>query len=80
MIYLAKTKEFIKKYNTGNLINVLDLHFRYDFNKNFDIYSTPTVFVLDENKAILGKRIPLEDIMGFITFYKKKQEALKNKK
>jgi thiol-disulfide isomerase/thioredoxin len=74
---LSKTKEFIKTYKTGNLINVLDSKLRYDFRKKYDIYSTPTSYILDEQKKIIGRRIPIEEFNKFIEFHEKKKESLK---
>jgi peroxiredoxin len=74
---LTKTKAFIKKYKTEKLINVLDLKLRYDFRKRYDVYKTPTIFVLDADKRILAKGLPLEDIKGFIDFHEKKMASKK---
>ena len=69
---LTKTKAFIKKYKTDKLINVLDLKLRYDFRKRYDVYKTPTIFVLDSEKRILAKNIPLEEVKGFLDFHEKR--------
>jgi thiol-disulfide isomerase/thioredoxin len=74
---LTKTKAFVKKYKTDRLINVLDLKLRYDFRKRYDVYKTPTIFILDSEKRILAKGIPLEEVKGFIEFHEKKMAAKK---
>ncbi|MCP9754161.1 DUF5106 domain-containing protein [Lacihabitans sp. CCS-44] len=74
---LEKTKGFIKKYKTEKLINVLDLKLRYDFRKRYDVYKTPTIFLLDSEKRILAKSIPLDDVKGFAEFHEKKMAAKK---
>jgi thiol-disulfide isomerase/thioredoxin len=74
---LEKTKGFIKKYKTEKLINVLDLKLRYDFRKRYDVYKTPTIFLLDSEKRILAKSIPLEDVKGFVEFHEKQLAAKK---
>lgn len=76
-VELEKTKAFIKKYKTDKLINVLDIKLRYDFRKRYDVYKTPTIFVLDSEKRILAKGIPLEDVKGFVEFHEKKLAAKK---
>jgi hypothetical protein len=43
-----------------------------DFKNTFDIYSTPVVYVLDRNKKIIGKRIPIESLKDFIEFHENK--------
>jgi len=41
----------------------------YDF--FYNVVSTPTVFILDRNKKIIAKKLPVESIEGFIDTYKK---------
>ncbi|MFN3848011.1 MAG: thioredoxin-like domain-containing protein [Spirosomataceae bacterium] len=74
---LKKMKEFIRTYKTGSMINVWDAKGKYYFKNNFDVYSTPTTYVLDENKRIIAKRIPADKFEDFISFYEK-QQASKN--
>jgi thiol-disulfide isomerase/thioredoxin len=74
---IDKIKKFIKKYKTGNMINLWDSKGKYYFRNNFDIYSTPTSYILDSNKRILGKRIPIDEFNKFIEFHEKKEEAKK---
>ena len=71
------SKGLIKKYKTEKLINVLDLKLRYDFRKRYDVYKTPTIFLLDSEKRILAKSIPLEDVKGFVEFHEKRLAAIK---
>jgi peroxiredoxin len=70
-----KTAEFIKTYKTGNMINLWDAKTYYDFRKKYDIYSTPTSYILDSQKRIIGRRIPIEEINKFIEFHEKKGAA-----
>ena len=39
-----------------------------DFRNTFDVYSTPVVYVLDQQKKIVGKRIPVENLKDFIQY------------
>lgn len=41
----------------------------YDF--FYNVVSTPTVFILDRNKKIIAKKLPIESIEGFIESYRK---------
>ncbi|MCU0324041.1 MAG: hypothetical protein MUF45_02140 [Spirosomaceae bacterium] len=70
---LKKMKDFIKTYKTGSMINVWDAKGKYYFKNNFDVYSTPTTYILDENKRIIAKRIPADKFEDFISFYEKQQ-------
>lgn len=76
---LDKIKNFVKTYKTGNMPNLWDSKNRYYFRTNFDIYSTPTSFILDENKRIIGKRVPIEEYTKFIEFHVRQLEAKKKK-
>ena len=64
-------KKFIKEYDTSRLINVYDPDKKYDFFTKYDVYSTPTVYILDEKKRIIGRRIPIEEVLNFIAHYEK---------
>ena len=75
---LDKIKKFITTYKTGKMKNLWDAKGRYVFRNKFDIYSTPTSYILDSEKRILGKRIPIEEFNKFIEFHEK-QEVNKKK-
>lgn len=68
---IKEMKGFIKSYDTGRLENLYDPDKQYDFFNRYDVYSTPTLYILDENKRIIAKRVPVEDIGGFIDHYEK---------
>jgi peroxiredoxin len=74
---LKKTADFVKTYKTGKMINLWDAKTYYDFRKKYDIYSTPTSYILDSQKRIIGRRIPIEEINKFIEFHEKKVNAEK---
>ncbi|HEX8548870.1 MAG TPA: thioredoxin-like domain-containing protein, partial [Cytophagaceae bacterium] len=52
----AKWRKYIKE-NKLHWINVRDTGPYYDFKKIYDIYSTPVIYILDEKKEIIAKRI-----------------------
>lgn len=68
---LEEMKKFVKEFDAGRLLNVYDPERKYDFFTRYDVYSTPTVYILDERKRIIGRRIPIEEVMGFIQHYEK---------
>lgn len=37
-----------------------------NFHRTYDIYSTPQVYLLDENKKIIGRRLGVEDLEGYL--------------
>ncbi len=68
-------KKFIKEHNL-NWINVCekDDYKRAVTKKIYDIYSTPVIYLLDENKIIKAKRIDSEQIEGIIDALEKEKE------
>jgi thiol-disulfide isomerase/thioredoxin len=76
-------KKFITEYKTGSWINGIDVHlnpktgkeeYYTDFRNTFDVYSTPVVYVLDQQKKIVGKRIPVENLQDFIQYLETKRK------
>ena len=49
--------------------NVWDSQVVTDFKNIYDIYSTPVMYILDENKKILAKRIGVEQLPDFFDNY-----------
>lgn len=70
---LVKWKEYVKK-NAMPWINV-NGHLRLggDYHTLYDVNSTPVMYLLDENKKILTKRLLTDQISDFI---RKREEAL----
>jgi thiol-disulfide isomerase/thioredoxin len=51
-----------------NWINVIDIYNLSEFRKNYDISSTPVIFLLDKDKKILAKKLngkTLEQLLEF---------------
>ncbi len=76
---LDKIKKFASTYKTQKMRNLWDAKNRYYFRNYYDVYSTPTSFILDSQKRIIGKRIPIEEFSKFIEFHERKEDALKKK-
>ena len=55
--------------NSSDWLNVWDSYTATDFKNIYDIYSTPVVYLLDENKRILAKRIGVEQLEDFYDNY-----------
>ena len=73
----AAWKKFIVDFKIGSWVNGIDIHlnpqtgkeeYYTDFRNTFDVYSTPVVYVLDQQKKIVGKRIPVENLKEFIQY------------
>ncbi len=65
-------KKFIRD-NQLNWINVCDPAHLNNINKIYDIYSTPVIYILDEQKRILAKRVGAEQLEEFIKADMKKK-------
>ncbi|WP_185969041.1 TlpA family protein disulfide reductase [Carboxylicivirga sp. M1479] len=61
--------EFIHDKELTEWIHLYDPHNRSNFRNNYDIYSTPVVYILDKDKKILAKRIGADQIPGFLNHY-----------
>jgi thiol-disulfide isomerase/thioredoxin len=77
---LQKWKDFIKKNDLIDGWNhVLDPQNKTNFRGFYDVYSTPTIYLLDENKIIRGKRIDHTNILGLIEWLEKNKGKIDNK-
>lgn len=72
----AKWKKFIvdKKMNW---INARDKYKQYYLRQLYDVYSSPVIYLLDENKRIKAKRIDVDQLDGFIEHLEKVKEMEK---
>lgn len=71
-----KIKKFIETYQTGKMVNAWDPFRKYYFLENFDVYSTPTIYVLNEKKEIIGKRVQIAEFDEFLDFYERKERDI----
>jgi len=65
-------KNYIKEHNL-KWINVSDLYNNTHFRNYYDIYSTPVIYLLDDKKRIIAKRLDTEKLRDFIDNYRKAQ-------
>ena len=73
-------KKFIKEFKLEKAINGYDYTARTNFARQYDVWTTPTVYVLDKDKKILARKLPVEDIESFILFHKKQQAGMQTVK
>jgi len=66
----AKWKKYIEEYNL-DWINGWDPERRTNFGFYYNIESTPMIYVLDRNKAIIAKKLSVDDLPSFIDTYRK---------
>jgi thiol-disulfide isomerase/thioredoxin len=65
-----KWEKYIKDNNL-NWINGWDPKRLTNFDYYYNVQSTPTIYVLDKNKIIIAKKLPVESIGSFIDNWKK---------
>jgi peroxiredoxin len=59
-------RQFIKNYNLSGWIHAWDPDTQSNFRRLYDIYSTPVVYLLDEKKKIVAKRLGVEQLNEII--------------
>lgn len=62
----AKWQEFITKNHIEDWTNVADWEHQSDYKMYYDIYGTPVLYLLDEDKRIIGKRFDHTNILEVI--------------
>jgi hypothetical protein len=62
----ADWTKFIKDKNLVGWTHVWDPGYKSNYRKFYDVYSTPLVYLLDENKKILAKRLGIEQLEEFL--------------
>jgi len=70
-------KKFIREFKLQKLVNGYDYTSRTDYRHKYDVWTTPTVYILDRNKKILARKLPVEQIEDFISFNRRQQETIK---
>jgi thiol-disulfide isomerase/thioredoxin len=71
-------QKFIKKNNMQEWTNTWDPNHTSDYHNKYDVYSTPTIYLLDEKKIIRGKRLDHSNLGSVIEMLEKKAKE-KNK-
>ena len=72
--------KFVKKNNMEDWTNTWDPDHTSDYHNKFDVYSTPTIYLLDDKKIIKGKRLDHSNIGGLIDMIEKNKAKEKEKK
>lgn len=58
----SECTEFIEEKDMKRWLNVIDPYYRSRYKQIYNVKSTPVVYILDENKTILAKRIGAEQL------------------
>ena len=73
-------KKYIRDFGVQSWIHGYDYSFRIDFRKDFDVINAPMVYLLDQDKKIIARRLPVAQLEGFLDFYETRLERNKNLK
>ncbi|WP_212000719.1 TlpA family protein disulfide reductase [Chitinophaga sp. HK235] len=68
---------FIKEHKLNGWIHALDADNTTNYRRLYDVYSTPVVYLLDENKKIVAKRLAVEQLNEFLEHAGQKKIAAK---
>ncbi|XWW44482.1 DUF4369 domain-containing protein [Fibrella sp. USSR17] len=68
-------KKFIREFKLNTWMHGYDHKQQIDFRRQYDVATTPTLYVLDRNKKIIARGLPAEQIEDFLDFTRK-QAAL----
>ncbi|MDE5422682.1 AhpC/TSA family protein [Ancylomarina sp. DW003] len=76
-IYTQQEKEAWQKYIDDNqlydFINCYDPNYRTNFRIYYDVFSTPTIYLLDKDKKIVAKRLDIDNLKGFLDHERKRK-------
>jgi thiol-disulfide isomerase/thioredoxin len=72
-----KLTEFINKNKLTDWVHVYDPEHVGDWRAKYDVYSTPTIYLLDEKKIIRGKRLDHTNIGAVMEMTEKKGKTTK---
>ncbi|MCF8448989.1 MAG: DUF5106 domain-containing protein [Taibaiella sp.] len=67
----AAAKDFVTKYKLNDWTTTWDPEHVGDWRSKYDVYSTPTIYLLDEKKIIRGKRLDHSNIASLIEMLEK---------
>ena len=74
-------KEYIDKMNMSGWINVNGPRtYTGLYQKQYDASTTPTIYVLNEEKKIIAKKLPAERLEEFLTRYEEVEAYEKGNK
>jgi len=70
---LTDIQKFVEKDHIRDWTNVVDANNKSDFRDNYDVYSTPQIYLLDKNKTIIGKKLDHSNILDVINWNEKQK-------
>ena len=62
---INKWREFVQKFEL-DWINLADPYYQSDFRQLYNVKTTPTIYILDQDKKIIAKDIGTDQIEDFL--------------
>ena len=69
-----KWKKYIREIGL-DWINAADPYYRSNFRRDYNVRSTPTIFVVDKDKQIIAKKLDVDQLADFIRSHRKMKES-----
>ncbi len=64
-------KKFIREFKLKDWMHGYDHKQQIDFRRQYDVATTPTLYILDRNKKIIARALPAEQVEDFLNFTRK---------
>ena len=61
-----KWLEYVQEHKLSQWTHVWDPYRKSNFSDNYDIYSTPVIYILDQTHKIVAKRIGVENVQPLL--------------
>lgn len=75
---MVKMKKYIKDMDMGEWVTVNGPRtYTQHYQKLYDAFTTPTIYVLNQKKEIIGKKLPAERLEDFLTRYEEAEARRK---
>lgn len=74
---LSDIQKKVKELKLQDWTHVVDAHNTTDYRTKYDVFSTPKIYLLDENKKIIGKGLDHSNILEVIEFNERKKAKVK---
>lgn len=71
---LDKLQKFIQENNGTSWINVADFQNTKEYKDAYNVFGTPTMYLLDKDQKIIGKKISHNNILDIIEWHEKHPE------
>lgn len=66
-------KKFIREFKLEKALNGFDYTLRTNYRQQYDVWTTPTTYILDRDKKIIARKLSVEQLEDFMLFHKKQQ-------